>query len=173
MSSPIIGVRPQVGAALTSPVDRAAAGRKASRLLGWFGLALAAIGLADAALVFVPPLWGNAEWSFTTSAQLISGLPILAVALGAMTVAALGGGAAARRVVGGLNVLLVLAIVATMLLFVPAAGEALELGAEVAQPGIRKMIFRVGLFAVVFGLLHGALALRCFRAGQLPTDAAR
>lgn len=175
MSSPIVGVRrPSAGAIALGPTERFAAGQKGYRLLGWFGLALAAIGLADAALVFVPPLWGNAEWAFTTAAQISSSLPVLAVALGAMTVAVLGGaGAMLTRLVGGLNVLLVLAIVGMLMLFVPASGEALTVGAEVAQAGIRKMIFRVGLYAVVFAALHVALALKCFRGARQLSEAAR
>lgn len=175
MSSPIVGVRrPSAGALALGPTERFAAGQRGYRLLGWFGLGLAAVGMADAALVFVPPLWGNAEWSFTTGAQLVSSLPILAVALGAMTVAVLGGaGALLTRVVGGLNLLAVVAIVAALALFVPASGEALAIGAEVAQTGIRKMIFRVGLYAVVFGALHVALAVTCFRGARQLSQAVR
>jgi len=165
MSSPIVGVRrPSAGSLALGPTERFAAGHRGYRLLGWFGLALAAMAGADTALVLYPTALGSAEWVFTTTMQAFSGLPVLAVALGGMTVAAAAeGGKVLPRLVGLLNLLLVLFLVAMVVLFVPAAGEALQRGVEVAQAGIRKVIFRVGLFAVVFGALHVVLAWRCFR----------
>lgn len=166
MSAPIIGVRQATaGAAALASTERITAALQGYRVLGWFGLALAAIAAADVALVFIPPLWGSAEWAFTSSAQVVSSLPILAVALGAMTASVIGrGDRLLAKLVGVMNLLLVVAILGIMLLFVPAAREALDIGAEVAQPGIRKMIIRVGLYALVFGALHVALALRCLRS---------
>lgn len=170
MSSPIVGVRrPSAGAVALGPTERFAAGQKGLRLLGWFGLALGAMAGADMALVLFPPALGSAEWVFTSTMQTFSGLPVLAVALGAMTVAAAAeGGAVLPRLVGLLNALLVLLVVGMLVLFVPAAGEALQQGAQVAQLGIRKTIFRIGLFAVVFGALHLALAVKCFRSAGRP-----
>lgn len=175
MSSPIVGARrPSAGAVALGPTERFAAGQRGFRLLGWFGVALALVGLADTLLVFVPPLWGNAEWAFTTAVQVVSSLPILAVALGAMTVAALAsGGPGLARVVGGLNLLLVAALIGALVLFVPAAGEALEIGAPVAQAGIRKVIVRVAVYAVAFGALHLALAVKCFRSARALAAVAR
>ena len=165
MSSPIVGVRrPSAGALAIGPTERYAAGHRAYRVLGWFGVALGAMAGADMALVLYPPALSSAEWVFTSTMQVVSGLPVLAVALGAMTVAAAAaGGKLLPRLTGALNVLMVLLVVGMLVLFVPAAGEALQQGAETAQAGIRKVIFRVGLFGVVFSVLHLALALRCFR----------
>ena len=174
MSSPIVGVRrPSAGSLSLGPTERFAAGQRGYRLLGWFGLALGAMAGADMALALYPTALGSAEWVFTTTMQTFSGLPVLAVALGGLTVAALAeGGKVLPRLIGALNVAVVLLVVGMLVLFVPAAGEGLQRGAEVAQAGIRKVIFRVGLFAVVFGVLHVVLAVRCFRAVGGPARSA-
>lgn len=174
MSAPIVGVRrPSAGALALGPAERFAAGQRGYRLLGWFGLALALLATADMALAFFPAQWGLTAWRFTSVMQLSSSLPVLAVALGAITVAAhQEGGSLLPRLAGALNLALALATVAMLLIFVPAAGEALREATEATRLGIQKTVFRVGLYTVVFAALHLALALRSFRSAPAVSQAA-
>lgn len=130
---------------------------EAWRWLGWFGLVLAAAGLTDLALVFVPANFGNAEWEFGTVAQVISGLPLATMGLAALLGAGMALGARWLQFTMGVVLLLALLAVGGLLVMflshVPMALVAVE---EPALTGIKKAIAKTVALGTYFGIGYGA-----------------
>lgn len=136
------------------PGHRGSAGA-AWRSLGWFGIALAAIGLGQAAIYFVPPAFGSPEWEFGTLAQVLGSLPLPTMGLAAMLAAAVALGA--RRSLVALAVLLAvlgLAVLIGLAVFWSVVPMAVRGAPEMAAGAIRQTVARSTLSGLGFGLLY-------------------
>lgn len=125
------------------------------RSLGWFGMALAAIGLGQMAIYFVPPAFGSPEWEFGTLAQVLGSLPLPTMGLAAMVAAAVALGA--RRSLVALAVLLAMLGVAALIglaLFWSVVPMAVRGAPDVAAGAVRQTVARSTLSGLGFGLLY-------------------
>src|SRR5688500_6782391 len=134
------------------------------RWVGWFGLALTVVGLADFGLTWFPLNLGSAEWEFGTIAASFSGLPLVT-----MGFAALLGSAAARGVrwqltgMGLAALALALVLVGALVLFLLVVPVALQAVEGPGRIGVLKAIVRTALLGTVFSvayLVAGIVALR-------------
>lgn len=142
----------------TTPVS------SAWRVIGWFGLLLAVVGLIDAGLHWFPTAFGSFEWEFATVAMSFGALP-----LATMGLAALLGSFIARGIRWGIItvavVLVILAILvaAALGVFMLTAPIALEAAGEPAGLTIMKAVIRTGTMGVGFGLAYVIGAAAAFR----------
>ncbi len=137
------------------------------RWIGWFGLVLAVVGLADFALAWYPMNWGSPEWEFGTVTASYSGLPLPTMGLLALIASAVARGMRWQIVVlavGLLGFALLLYVgFAVFLTTVPMALGAVE---GVPQLGIKKAIVKTTVLALAFPgsyVVAGWLALRHVR----------
>ena len=137
------------------------------RWVGWLGLALTIVALADLVLTWIPFQMGSPEWEFGTIAASFSGLPL--VTLG---VAALLGSALARGIrwqLTGLAIVLIalaLAVVGALVVFgvvVPVALAAVE---GPARTGILKAIARTALLGLVFSVAYAGAGIGALRQAR-------
>jgi hypothetical protein len=135
------------------------------RALGWFGLVLTVVGLADVILVFYPARMGDPSWEFGAIDAAVSTMPVLVVG-----VAALLGGALGRRKVGQvraaaiLAVLLSIAILGGYLIYLTNVPMALRLAPPEVKAGIYKSIARTTIMSTAFGIGFLVAAFAAFRS---------
>ncbi len=142
------------------------------RVLGWFGLVLAAAAIGDYALALYPLGFGSPEWEMGTVAALAQGLPLSFVGLTLVWVSA--AGLRLRWlmwVIGAVMVLAAVTILAGLALFIADAPIALRATAEnaAARLTVQKMIARTLFLGLLFGSAYGVagvFALRQARAGS-------
>lgn len=119
----------------TSPADSSSARWYA---LGAVGVLFLVVGLTDLVLAWVPPRFGNADWEFGTVTAMFNNLPVPSMGVGL----SLAGASAlesdrARRVVGGIAVLLVLWSLVGAVFFALTLPLALT---AVTDPGPRQAL---------------------------------
>lgn len=141
------------------------------KAVGWFGLLLAVIGLADAFLYFYPPQFGSPEWEFGTMAAIFSSLPLATIGIAAVVGAVAVAGSRRLSMTVGL-VLLVLAVTVAVgyVFFLLNVPLALNAAAGPQGPAIYRTIIRATLMAAGFGtayLIAGILLLRHQSQGRL------
>ncbi len=140
---------------------------EAWRWIGWFGLVLAATGLGDFLLTWIPADFGSPEWEFGTIAASFSGLPLVTMGFAAMLGSALARGVRWQLMgmgllLGGLALVLVGALV-VFLLVVPVALAAVEGPARV---GIVKAIVRTLFLGVVLSAGYAAAGIGALRSAR-------
>lgn len=134
--------------------------------IGWFGLLLGLIGLADALINWYPLAWRSAEWEFATIATTFGALPLVTMGL-----AALLGSFLARGVRWGVVtmavVLLLTGLVVFALLGLFALDVPLALKASAGSPAslaIRRGVARTAVLGLGFGMGYLAAAIISFRS---------
>jgi hypothetical protein len=142
---------------------------RAWRAVGWFGLLLAFVGLADILLVWYPLGLGNPAWEFGAVDQTFSGLPLLTMGLAALLGSALALGVRWRiRVVAGVLLLLALALLSAYVLYLLNVPMALRMAPPEVAIGVKKAIVKTTIMAVAFPgayLVASISALRAIRRG--------
>jgi hypothetical protein len=126
---------------------------EAARALTAVGVVLVAAAAVDYASALYPLALGTMEWEFGTFAELVAGLPLGAVGLAALWLAA--GLAGTRRALVGVAVVLFAAAAWALLLTVLFATNippALAATAGVAQFGLKKLMVKT----LALGLLFSA-----------------
>jgi len=140
------------------------------RLLTVLGLALAAVGLVDVAMLFFPARPSAVDWEFGTISGVFEGLPLVTIGVGLMAA-----GAIARAGRGWLMTMavvqLILALVLMVLLVVFVLDIPVVLGAVDPQMKFtaKQSIVKSGLMAVVYVLTYltlGIWAARRVRAAS-------
>lgn len=135
------------------------------RSIGWFGFAIAFIGLGQLALNFFPNVgFGSPQWEFGMMAQTLAGLPLATMGLAAMAGAAFALGS--RRGLIAMSALLVLlgvlalAALGVFWSVVPLAVGSVPSGAAgpIWQTAAKTTLLGAG-FAIVYFLIAAA-ALR-------------
>jgi hypothetical protein len=143
MREPVLGIRTDDGTA-PDPLS-------AWSMLFFVGLALAALGMVDLALLFYPAQWASLEWEFATFSGVIEGLPLVTFGLGVMTAsAAARGWVAGRRLMVVVLLLMVVAVLAATTIFeldVPAVLRAVNV---TVRPSLKKAAVKTGMM----GLMH-------------------
>lgn len=135
------------------------------RALGWFGLVLTVVGLADVLLVFYPARMGDPSWEFGVIDAAVSTMPLLVVGVGALL-----GGALGRRKVGQVRAVAVLAgllavgILAAYLVYLTNVPMALRVSPEEVKAGIYKSIIRTTIMSTTFGIGFLVAAIAAFRS---------
>jgi hypothetical protein len=139
--------------------------RTAWRILGRFGVLLAAIGAVDIVLHWYPASFGSPEWEFGTVATTLGSLPLPTIGLLAVLASALARAVKANlvavSVVLGLLAVFVAASMVVFLLDVPVALRAVSAPAVPPQAAaeIKRTIVRTMAMGLGFGLvyLYGAV----------------
>ncbi len=131
------------------------------RVIGWFGLVLAVIGLADALVNWFPLAFGSPEWEFGTISATFGSLPLVTMGLAAMLGSLLARGSRAGVLGVGLFVLVlglvVLGLYVLFLLDVPMALRATA--GKLGGLPIRRGIVRTSILGVGFGVGYLAAAI--------------
>jgi len=142
-----------------------AAPRTAWRLLGWFGLLLAAVGFVDVALQWYPASFKSPEWEFGTVAGSLATLPLLTIGLMSLLASFLARAERAGVVtMAVVFAVLLLFVVGSFLMFLSDVPLALK--ASAATPmvyTIKKSIIRTSVMAIGFGAGYFAAAVVSFR----------
>ncbi|HEX8361980.1 MAG TPA: hypothetical protein VF613_17815 [Longimicrobium sp.] len=135
------------------------------RALGWFGLLITLVSLADIALTFYPARFGVPEWEFGTVANAYSGLPLLATGLAGVLAGAMG---QRRRWMIRLTalvlVLAALAMVAATSIFLLDVPLALRLAPAEVLVGIKKTILKTLLLGTIFPIAFLVAAVAAVRS---------
>lgn len=134
------------------------------KVIGWFGLLLAIVGLCDVALHWYPLAFSSPEWEFGTVAMSLGALPLPTIGF-----AALLGSFLARGVRWGIMtmsiVLLVLglAVLAAYALFLLDVPLALRAATSPAALTLKKAIFRTTVMGPGFGIAYVVGAVMALR----------
>ena len=133
--------------------------------LGWFGLLITLVSLADIALTFYPTRFGTPEWEFGAIANAYSGLPLLATGLAGVLASALG---QRRRWMIRLTALLLVLVAFAMMgatsIFLLDVPLALRLAPGEVIVGIKKTIVKTLLLGTVFPLAFLVAAVAAVRS---------
>ncbi len=131
------------------------------RVIGWFGLVLAVIGLADALVNWFPLAFGSPEWEFGTISATFGSLPLVTMGLAGLLGSMLARGSRAGVLAVGLFVLVVgvvvLGLYALFLTDVPMALRATA--GKLGGLPIRRGIVRTSILGVGFGVGYLAAAM--------------
>ena len=138
---------------------------EAWKWIGWFGLVLAAAGLTDLLLLFVPPNFGNAEWEFGTVVQLVSALPLVTMGLAALFGAGMALGKRWLQLTVGIGLLLgTLVLTLLLVMFLSHVPMALGVVQEPALTGVKKAIVKTMALGLYFGVGYGVGAFVALRS---------
>lgn len=135
-----------------------------AKAVGWFGAIITVAALSDFALAFYPMGFGSAEWELATISSVIQGLPLLTVGLAALWVC--GGMLGERRMLFGIAVLMLAvaaASLALLIVFLTNVPVALRATQDVAKLGIKKLVAKTLILALLFGgyyIVAGVRALK-------------
>src|SRR5688500_692179 len=125
------------------------------RWVGWFGLALTVVGLADFGLTWFPLNLGSAEWEFGTIAASFSGLPLVTMGFAALLGSAIARGVRWQLTGMGLAALaLGLLVGAALVLFALVVPVALGAVEGPGRIGVMKAIIRTTSLGFVFCILY-------------------
>lgn len=137
---------------------------QAWKVVGWFGLLLAAIGLSDIALAFYPPHFGILEWEFGTVASSFAGLPIVTLGFAGLLASAI---ARARRrqilAIAVILLLLVVLVAAAYFIFLTDVPAALRAVQGDVRLGIKKATVKTTFLGVGFGGAYLVAAIGALR----------
>jgi hypothetical protein len=142
-----------IPAAETLPaVQQSGSSEMAWRALGWFGLLLAFVGLADLLLTWVPLAFGNPGWEFATVDQSFGSLPLVTMGLAAVLASSLAIGSRWRvRLVAGFLLLFAVALLtAYVTLYALNIPLALQMAPAEVSLGLKKAIVKTTVMAVAF-----------------------
>lgn len=141
-----------------------AAPATAWKALGWFGLLLAVIGLADVVMHWFPPAFHSPEWEFATVAMSLGSLPLLTMGLAAMLGSVLARGSRPGILaVSIVLLLLAVAVAAAYGLFLMDVPLALRASKSPAGLTIRKAIVRTSVMGIGFGAGYLIAAIASLR----------
>lgn len=131
------------------------------RVIGWFGLVLAVIGLADALVNWYPLALGSPEWEFGTISTTLGSLPLITMGLAGLLGSMLARGSRAGVMAVGSFVLLVgLVVLGLYVLFLTDVPMALRATAgKLGGLPIRRGIVRTSILGVGFGVGYLAAAI--------------
>jgi hypothetical protein len=141
--------------------ERAARELRVNPQMGWGAVRLLCflfliIGIADISLAFYPPHFDDKGWLFGVLGGAIGGLPVLSLGLCGGAIAGLTLKARGWTILMGvLNGLLALLIIAALVLFASVLEEARRSAPVALQLGISRTILRTFLLGGLFTLLHG------------------
>lgn len=121
----------------------------------WFGITLAMVTLANFALLWWRPSFGNAEWEFGTIGQTIDRMPLLVVSVAMIIYGALQSGSVKGvRGVAVVCVLFALWIIGSTVLYGMASLVAFKLvpgnQQSVVRRTVAKNLFGATLYTVLF-----------------------
>ncbi len=148
--------------------------RSGADVLGTLGTALAALGVAEIVLVFIPSAWGNREWEFGSVVAVMDGLPIVVLGISLLLYSLV-----TRekdrwvRLVGGLGMVVgVVLLVGGIAILARTVGPAF---ASVTDPLVRLGVQKaVGKLVLQLAISPAALMLVCWFAWkQLNAAASR
>jgi len=144
--------------------------KTAWKWIGWFGLVLAIVGLWDFALTWYPMNWGSLEWEFATVAASYSGLPLPTMGLIALMASAIARGVRWQIVLMSVGLIaFAITLLIGFILFLTTAPIALRSVEGVALVGIKKVIAKTTMLAVMFPtayLVAGIVGLRHLRRSK-------
>ncbi len=130
----------------------------------WFGIALATVTLANFALLWWRPSFGNAEWEFATIGQTLDRLPLLVVSLALIIYGVLQSGSVnGTRALAGFCAFLTLWIVASTVLYGLASLVAFKLVPGNQLSMVRRTVAKNLFGAVVYTILFSATAVQLWR----------
>ena len=138
-------------------------------LLGGLGLVFVLAAGVDILLAWYPTNFGVAEWKFGTVTATLTGFPLFALGIILVTASAMARGRVGLiRAMAVILVLIVVALIACAVLYVPEVSTAM---ASVTEPtlkmglkrGITKTIVQLILYPLVLGSI-AILALRRLRS---------
>lgn len=139
------------------------------RWLGWFGLALALLGLGDVLLAWIPLVFSSWQWEFGTVASTIAGLPLTTIGI-----AGLYGSLLARRqrrplLAASIVITLFGALIIVLLvLFVLDIPLALDTAQGPQALAVKKVIAKTLLLGIGFCLIYLAAGIAGLRAARRP-----
>lgn len=153
---------------IRSPSSPAAPRPRAEwRAVWWFGLLLAAVGLADAALNWYPLGLGQPEWEFGVAAMTLAGLPLPTVGLAAMLASATAQAQRRRTLaMAWLFLALAVGIAAVYGLFLLVVPIALHSQGAVAKVVVKKTIAKTSVMALGFAVAYLSASIAAFRRGR-------
>ena len=136
------------------------------KAMGWVGFGFLIVGLLDFGLVWVPPRPGDLEWRFSSAAQGFGALPIPTLGMVLLLVA----GFQARRrwwalLSGAAALALILAILASVALWVPSAPLALETVPEELEMGLYRTLAQMMMQSLAYPVMFAYLAWMGLRYG--------
>jgi amino acid transporter len=122
----------------------------------WFGIILTLVTLANFALLWWRPQFGNAEWEFSTIGQTIDRIPLLVVSICLLVYGVLTSGSVkGARILAAFCVLLALWIIGSTVLYGMASLTALKLvpGNQIGlvRRTVAKNLFGAGMYVLLFG----------------------
>jgi hypothetical protein len=150
------------GSRRASPVAPSVSG--AWRMIGWFGLLLAVVGMCDASLHWYPLAFDSPEWEFGTVAMSVGALPLPTIGLAAML-----GSFLARGVRWGIITMAVvllalgLAVLAAYGLFLLDVPLALKASTGAAALTMKKAILRTTVMGPGFAIAYVVAAIAALR----------
>jgi len=128
------------------------------------GLAIAAVGTLDSALLLYPPNFASLDWEFGTISALIESMPLATLGFGAMAVAATAAGfrkwSWLVAITGLLVSLFVLAMLVIYTLDLPAAFRALQ---PAMKSPVRLTVFKTMLMGGTYVVLYATLGVWTWR----------
>ncbi len=140
------------------------------------GGVLAAVGLLDLGLLYVPSHFGSAEWEIGTLSQTLDALPLTTVGLAllALGVRARGGSRLWTRafatLLASVAVLCLVALVLLALDIPPALAAVRRAAAHgstaqlaLVSSGLKRGIGKAALFAICYALAYGWMAVTMWR----------
>jgi hypothetical protein len=137
--------------------------------IGWLGLVLAVVGLWDFALTWYPMNWGSPEWEFGTVSASYSGLPLPTMGLMALAASAIARGVRWQVVLLSVGLIAFgVVLLLGFLLFLTTVPMALRAVEGVALLGIKKVIAKTAMLAVMFPVSYlaaGVVGIRHLRRG--------
>lgn len=137
--------------------DRLIATENAWRAVGWFGLLLAFVGLADIVMVWYPMAFGNPTWEFGAVDMSFASLPLLTMGLAALLASAFARGTLMRlSFIGGFMLLLGLTLLGTYLVFY---GLNIPLAIKATPPELKTAIWKTIAKTTTLGILFPAAYL--------------
>ena len=160
MSAKILLNEPGTGSA---PLRASSA--TAWRAIGWFGLLLALVGLADALVNWYPMAWKSPEWEFSTIATTFGALPLVTMGFAALLGSVLARGSRVGVILMGV-VLLIMGLAVLGLFVIFASDVPLALKAAAGSPAswvIKRGIARTAVLGLGFGVGYFAAAMLSFR----------
>ena len=133
----------------------------------WFGISLAIVTLANFALLWWRPNFGNAEWEFATIGQTIDRLPLLVVSLCLLVYGTLQSGSVrGTRALAVISVLFALWIIGSTVLYGMASLTAFKLVPGNQISVVKRTVAKNLFGATVYIILFLATAVQLWRRAR-------